>query len=252
MTDPNRPNPPSGLVLIDKPAGKWATSMKVVNRVKRRLEKGGVTDPFRKRGIRVGHAGTLDPLASGLLIVLVGKATGLCDQLMAGEKTYRAVVDLAHASNTDDLEGTLTPNPVEADAAPSRERVEAVLRERFIGVVQQKPPSFSAIWINAERAYDLAREGRAPEMVARPVRIHAIEIERYAWPELIVHVRCGKGTYIRSLARDVGVALTGHSGCLTGLRRMSIGPYRVEDAMDFERLPEVLGVEHLRAAEVVK
>lgn len=245
--DPNRPHPPSGLVLIDKPADRWATSMKVVHRVKKRLELGGVVDPFRKRGLRVGHAGTLDPLASGLLLVLVGKAAGLCNQLMDGEKTYLATIDLGHSSNTDDLEGVLTPNPFPPDFAPmTREAVEHVLRSQFTGVIQQRPPAFSAIWINAERAYDLARKGKAPEMQARPVVIHEIHVHQFTFPALTIEVRCGKGTYIRSLARDIGVAVTGHAGCLTALRRTAIGPYRVENAVSFTELPEVLGPEHLQ------
>lgn len=245
MTDPNRPHPPSGLVLIDKPADRWATSMKVVHRVKQRLQRGGVVDPFRKRGLRVGHAGTLDPLASGLLIVLVGKAAGLCNQLMGGEKTYLATIDLAHASNTDDLEGVLTPNPVER--APMREDIERVLLAQFTGVIQQKPPAFSAIWVNAERAYDLARKGQAPEMQARPVVIHQILVREYEYPRLVIEVQCGKGTYIRSLARDIGQASTGHPACLTALRRTAIGAYRVEDALRMDDLPETLSAADLRA-----
>lgn len=241
--DPNRPHPPSGLVLIDKPADRWATSMKVVNRVKKRIQLGGVTDPFRKRGLKVGHAGTLDPLASGLLIVLVGKATSLCDSLMAGEKTYLATIDLAHASNTDDLEGTLTANPI--DTPPTRDAIDRVLTSRFAGVIQQRPPAFSAIWINAQRAYDLARNGQTPDMQPRPIVIHDIHVHQYNFPNLTIEVRCGKGTYIRSLARDIGAALTGHAGCLTSLRRTAIGRYRVENAIPFDQLPEVLTAEHL-------
>jgi tRNA pseudouridine55 synthase len=245
MTDPNRPPPPSGLVLIDKSADRWMTSMKVVHRVKNRLRIGGVTDRFRKRGLRVGHAGTLDPLASGLLIVLVGKATELCDQLMAGEKTYRAAIDLAHHSTTDDLEGTLSPNPIMSP--PAREAIEHILQSRFVGVIQQRPPAYSAIWVNAERAYDLARAGAPPELPERPIVIHAITIVDYAYPSLTIDVLCGKGTYIRSLARDIGLAATGFAGCLTALRRVTIGPYHVDDAMKVDDIPPKLTLADLRA-----
>lgn len=235
--DPNAPPPPpSGLVLVDKPADKRISSMTVVRSVKRRLVAGGVGDPRRKRNIAVGHAGTLDPLAGGLLIVLVGRATRLCDRLMLGEKEYLATIDLAHSSNTDDLEGELTTNP--ALTPLTREDVERVIREKFMGVIMQAPPAFSAIWIDARRAYDLARAGKAPEMTPRPVTIHEIAVEAFMPPTLVVRVRCGKGTYIRSLARDMGVALTGHAACLTALRRTAIGPYRVEQATELNNLPE--------------
>ncbi|MBY0311284.1 MAG: tRNA pseudouridine(55) synthase TruB [Phycisphaerales bacterium] len=237
--DPNSPPPPSGLVLIDKPAKRAVSSMTACRVVKKKLIAGGVGDAKRRRNIAVGHAGTLDPLASGLLIVLVGRATRLCDQLMAGRKTYVAEIDLAHESNTDDLEGELVVHPPPS-VMPMREDVERVLGERFTGEIQQRPPAFSAMWVNGQRAYELARKGRAPEMVPRPVMIHAVRVVEYGWPKLVIEVDCGKGTYIRSLARDVGVALTGHAGCLRALRRTAIGAYHVDGAWPLEGLPEVL------------
>lgn len=239
--DPNAPPPPpSGLVLVDKPAKRAVSSMTVCRAVKRRLIAGGVGDPGRRRNIAVGHAGTLDPLASGLLIVLVGRATRLCDRLMGGEKTYEAAIDLGHRSHTDDLEGELVDNGVPPEHAPTREGIERLLLERFTGVVMQRPPAYSAMWVDGERAYDLARAGAPPELPERPVTIHEVRVLAYEWPSLGVRVRCGKGTYIRSLARDIGVAATGMAGCLTALRRTAIGPYRVEDARELESLPEVL------------
>lgn len=233
MSKPRRPKarPVSGWVVLDKPAGLGSTE--AVARIRRLFN-----------AEKAGHAGTLDPLASGLLIVLVGKAASLCNQLMDGEKTYLATIDLSHASNTDDLEGVLTPNTVAAE--PSAEAIASTLERQFIGVIQQKPPAFSAIWVNAERAYDLARKGKAPEMQPRPVTIHSIRIHSYTFPHLTIEVRCGKGTYIRSLARDIGLAVTGHAACLTALRRTAIGPYQVEHALPFESLPEQLTSSDLR------
>jgi tRNA pseudouridine55 synthase len=246
--DPNSPPPPSGLVLVDKPARRAISSMTVCRAVKKRLIAGGVGDPKRRRNIAVGHAGTLDPLASGLLIVLVGRATRLCEQLMAGEKTYLAEIDLTHQSKTDDLEGERIPNPIDAANAPTAERVRKVLTEQFTGVIQQRPPVYSAMLVGGKRAYDLARAGKAPEMQLRPVMIHEIVVRSYEYPMLAIDVRCGKGTYIRSLARDVGVALTGHAALMTALRRTAIGAYRVEDATELESLPRVMTAADLKVA----
>lgn len=223
-------------MLVDKPASGKIKSMTVVRAVKRKLIASGLP-----RSIKVGHAGTLDPLASGLLIVLVGKSTRLCNQLMADEKEYAARIDLSQWSPTDDLERTAEPNPpVAPEDVPTRERLERVLAERFTGVIRQRPPDFSAIWVDGKRAYRLARSGRETKMVERPVIIHELKIVEYAWPLLTIDVRCGKGTYIRSMARDIGLALTGNPAVLIGLRRTSIGAFRVENATELEALPDVL------------
>lgn len=244
----------SGLILIDKPADQRITSMTVCRAVKKRLAKAGLSDTNRKKGLRVGHAGTLDPLASGLLIVLVGKATALCNELMTGEKTYEAAIDLGRESTTDDLEGRLTDHYSEIIASrsakslpptPTRDELERTL-STFIGVIQQRPPAYSAMWIDGKRAYDLARAGKDFDMKERPVTIHSIDVLAYDFPALRVSVRCGKGTYIRSLARDIGVALTGFAGCLAGLRRTAIGPYDIKDAVMLEELPETLTQASLR------
>jgi tRNA pseudouridine55 synthase len=244
--DPNSPPPPSGLVLIDKPARRAISSMTVVRAVKKKLLAGGVGDPKRKRNIAVGHAGTLDPLASGLLIVLVGRATRWCEQLMAGEKTYLTDIDLAHHSNTDDLEGEMIPNPIDPARIPDRAAIDTLLQSQFTGTIQQVPPMYSAMLIDGKRAYRLARAGKEPEMVARPITIHEIHVHDYAWPKLTIEVRCSKGTYVRSLARDIGVAATGHKAVLTALRRTAIGPYRVEEATGLEQLPPTLTIADLR------
>jgi tRNA pseudouridine55 synthase len=220
--------------------------MTVCRAVKKRLILGGVGDPKRKRNIAVGHAGTLDPLASGLLIVLVGRATRWCEQLMAGEKTYVADIDFAHHSNTDDREGEMVPNAIDAARIPDRAAIETLLQAQFVGTIQQVPPAYSAMLVDGKRAYHLARAGKAPEMVARPITIHEIRVCEYAWPKLRIEVRCSKGTYVRSLARDIGVAATGHRAVMTDLRRTAIGPYRVEDATGLEQLPAMLTVADLK------
>lgn len=241
-TAPNTPTP-SGLLLVDKPVGP--TSMDVCRVVKRALRAAGPDVPKR---IKVGHGGTLDPLASGLLVVLVGKATPLCDEVMAGAKTYEAEIDLRWSTTTDDREGEAVPvgeGTMPADAAaPDRAVVEAVV-SRFVGVIQQRPPAYSAMKVGGRRAYDLARAGREVELAARPVRVDAIRVAEYDWPRLRVEVECGKGTYIRSLARDIGAAL-GRGGHLASLRRTRIGRWRVADAAAMSALPRVLRQADLR------
>ena len=217
-----------GLILIDKPKGP--TSMHVCRIVKKRLMNSGLP-----KSIKVGHGGTLDPLATGLLVVLVGKATRLCDLVMAGEKEYRTRIDLEHFSASCDLE--TRPEPAEVAGIPTRERVEEVLKEQFTGEIQQRPPVFSAMWVDGKRAYEHARKGRDVEMALRPVVIREIRIERYEWPTLELHVTCGKGTYIRSLSRDIGVAL-GTGGVMTGLRRTRIGTMRIEDATELDAMAD--------------
>jgi tRNA pseudouridine55 synthase len=236
MSDAVTPTPepstggPSGLLLIDKQAG--FTSMDVCAIVRGRLRRGGA--PKR---IKVGHAGTLDPMATGLLVVLVGKATPLCNRLMADQKEYEATIDLSHRSTTDDAEGQLTE--VAVSRVPTAEDVRRGAAA-FVGVIQQRPPDFSAMSIGGKRAYDLAREGKPVELSARPVRIDSIEIRSYDWPRLEIVVACGKGTYIRSLARDLG-ASQGVGGMLTALRRTRSGALGVGQARTLDQLPDQLG-----------
>lgn len=229
-----------GIVLVDKPEG--ATSMAVCRRVRRAMLAGGAP-----RRIRVGHAGTLDPLASGLLVVLVGQATRLSGKIVALDKEYEAVVDLACISTTDDREGQITQVWKEAPvtdrspasegrhAPPDEARVRAVLAS-FVGRIAQTPPAYSAVHVGGERAYRLARRGQSPPLAPRTVVIRAIELLAYRWPVLSLRVRCGKGTYLRSLARDIGRALNA-GGMLLALRRTRIGPFRLADAVPLARIP---------------
>lgn len=219
------PPPIAGILLIDKPLR--LTSMAVCAKIRGKLRGGGA--PKR---IKVGHGGTLDPLATGLLVVLVGKATRMCEQVMADDKEYLAAIDLAHTSPTDDLESA--PQGLEISRIPDRADVEHALAD-FVGLVDQVPPAHSAMWVAGQRAYDLARRGRDPGLAPRPVRIDAIDILRYDFPTLEIRVTCGKGTYIRSLARDIGRSLhTG--GMLAALRRTRIGAFRIENAQTLDAL----------------
>ena len=235
--DASTPKPtPIGLLVIDKPLRR--TSMDVCRAVRRRLVAGGA--PKR---VKVGHGGTLDPLATGLLVILVGKATPLCERIMQGQKVYEARVDLSAFSTTDDAEGERTV----VEAAPvERAALEAACAKFVGGAVMQTPPVYSAMKIGGRRAYDLARKGQEVVLQPRPVRIDAIEVMTYAWPVAELRVTCGKGTYIRSLARDLGVAL-GTGGMLTGLRRTRVGEFGIELAVTVESLPQVMGQADLLA-----
>lgn len=219
---------PCGLLLIDKPLGP--TSMDACRRIRWRLVQAGA--PKR---IKVGHGGTLDPLATGLLVIMVGKATRLCESVMAGTKVYQAGIDLSCFSTTDDQEGVKTN--VVVSSPPTREVVEAACRRWTGEAVMQTPPAYSAMKIDGQRAYDLARRGEEVKLAARPVRIDRVDVVEYAWPRLTIEVECGKGTYIRSLARDLGESL-GTGGCLTSLRRTRIGQWRIEDAQAMDALPD--------------
>ncbi|TVQ61268.1 MAG: tRNA pseudouridine(55) synthase TruB [Phycisphaerales bacterium] len=220
---------PTGVLLIDKTLGH--TSASVCNNIKRRLRRGGA--PKR---VKVGHGGTLDPLASGVLVVLIGKATRCSAQVMGGAKTYEASVDLSCVSPTDDLEGETTV--IDVPSPPSEADVRAACA-RFVGEIQQRPPAHSAMRIDGTRAYKLARSGQGPQLAARPVRIDRCELTEYAWPIARLEIDCGKGTYIRSLARDLGESL-GTGGVLAGLRRTRVGMFTIDRAKRVDDLAEVL------------
>ncbi len=224
MGRPNKPGAPCGVIVIDKPPG--LTSMAAVAAVRRRAG-----------GTRAGHAGTLDPLATGVLIVALGRATKALPRFTAAAKRYRTEVDLSAFTETDDLEGPR--DEVDVAAPPSEEDVRTALRG-FIGTVMQRPPARSAVKIGGVRAYTLSRRGQAVEPAARPVEVIDIELASYRWPiaELLVH--CGKGTYIRSLARDLGSALGTGGHCRT-LRRLAIGPFTEAEARRLDDLPEEIG-----------
>lgn len=232
----------SGLVLIDKPLG-W-TSMDVVRRLRRALRE-AMDEPARSKlplhRIKAGHAGTLDPLATGLVICCVGRATRLVESLMGLAKVYEAEVDLSAFTTTDDLEGER--EPVAVSHPPSAEAVHAAIG-RFIGRIEQTPPAYSAVHVGGKRAYQLARSGKPVQLTPKVVRIDAIEVTSYAWPRLSLRVTCGRGTYIRSLARDLGRAME-VGGHLSALRRTAVGPYHVDAAWTGDRLDQPVGLTEL-------
>lgn len=230
---------PSGILVIDKPLGK--TSRAMCTLVRTRLRRGGAL-----KWVKVGHGGTLDPLATGVVVILVGRATRQCDAVMAGEKEYIAEIDLAHVSPTDDLEAE--PEAVQIARKPTINDIERACGA-FTGVIEQIPPAHSAMKVGGRRAYELARRGEDPGLIARPVEIHAIEVLEYSFPRLRIGVRCGKGTYIRSLARDLGRRL-GVGGMLVGLRRTRVGRFSIEASVRPEDLPEAMGQGDLIALEV--
>lgn len=218
-------SPVSGLVIVDKPAG-W-TSHDVVARMRRLA---GTR--------RVGHAGTLDPMATGVLVVGVEKATRLLGHLALTSKTYEGTIRLGETTSTDDAEGEPTGSAPAGHL--SDERIAEGVRA-LTGEIMQVPPQVSAIKVNGQRAYKRARQGEDVELKARPVTIHAFEVREVRRSgetvDVDVSVTCSSGTYIRSLARDLGEAL-GVGGHLTALRRTAVGPYRLEQARTLEQLAE--------------
>ena len=208
-----------GILVVDKPGG--LTSRAVVDRVVRLIGR-----------VKVGHAGTLDPLASGVLVVCVGPATRLVEEIQSMPKSYRTVVRLGARSDTLDADGRI--EHVEDARVPSPEDIEAALAP-LVGEVDQVPPAYSALKLGGRRAYDLARGGQAVELAPRRVRIDRIEVIRSEWPHLELAIDCGSGTYIRSVARDVGEAL-GCGGLVEVLVRTRIGPFRLEEAVTLDGL----------------
>jgi tRNA pseudouridine55 synthase len=209
---------PNGLLVLDKPKGQ--TSRDAVNRAQR----------WFPRGTRIGHTGTLDPLATGVLVLCLGTATRLAEYVQLMAKTYRATFLLGQRSDTDDADGTLIPQDV--DQPPTQETVTAAL-SAFVGDIDQVPPAFSAAKVTGQRAYALARKGEDVDLKPRRIRVHAIDVLSYTWPRLEVEVRCGKGTYIRSLARDLGDRL-GCGGLVEALRRTAVGPFEAAMAVSLE------------------
>lgn len=224
----------NGVMVIDKPLG-WLSAQ--ICRLIRN----------RTRGAKVGHAGTLDPLASGVLVICLGRATKLIPILMGSTKQYRAVVDLARVSVSDDLEHEATV--IEGARPPSIAEIERACTS-MVGEIMQRPPVYSAVHVGGKRAYTLARAGAVPELAPKPVTIHDIKILAYEWPRLSLDIRCGKGTYIRSLARDLGQSL-GVGGMLAELRRTASDPFTVVQATLPEALPPVITSDELISVESI-
>ena len=207
------------IILIDKPAG--LSSFGVVARVRRRLSM----EAGKK--VKVGHTGTLDPFATGLLILLANKATKLSNQFLKLDKWYEAAICLGKTSTTGDPEGEIIEQNTEK--VPTLEEVKAVVNQ-FVGQITQTFPAFSAVKINGQRSYQLARRGEAVSMPTRQIEIYVIEILSYNYPELIIRTHVSSGTYIRTLGEDIGKAL-GVGAYLTALRRTQIGDYQIKNAV---------------------
>ena len=210
------------IILIDKPAG--ISSFGVVARVRRYLTQ------LAGHRVKVGHCGTLDPFATGLLILVSGKNTRRAGEFSGLDKVYQATIRLGATSSTGDPEGDIVSHVVAH--RPTRAEVERVLNG-FVGTISQTPPVYSAIKINGRRAYQLARAGQQVDMPTRQVAIYSIELLDYNYPDMTIRTRVSSGTYIRTLAEDIGKALqTG--AYTTQLRRLSIGDYIVDDAQPLE------------------
>lgn len=224
-----------GLVNVNKPVG--LSSRDVVNRIQRLV-----------RPAKVGHAGTLDPIASGVLVVCVGSATRLIEYVQRMPKRYRATFWLGHESVSEDVEGEvtqLTDSPV-----PTADQIVAVLPQ-FTGVIQQVPPAFSALKVRGKRAYELARRGQDVELAARPIEIHSLSLVAYDYPRMILDIACGSGTYVRSLGRDLARAL-GSAAVMAELERTAIGSFEVETASDLTSIDsDSLGRHLLPALDAV-
>lgn len=241
------------IMLVDKPAG--ISSFGVVARVRRKLSeeagyveikgKDGIVRKKRKK-VKVGHTGTLDPFATGLLILLIGRGTKRANEFLKLDKEYIAKIKLGEISDTGDVEGNIVSyqssdsivdladkqdySDLRNIEIPSRERVEEVVKS-FVGEIEQRVPNYSAVKINGQRAYKLAREGKQVEMPVRKVKIYGIGILDYQWPYLEIKCEVSSGTYIRALGEDIGKKLK-VGGYLTELRRTKIDKYSVDDAAE--------------------
>jgi tRNA pseudouridine55 synthase len=214
-------NPISGILAINKPKD-W-TSFDVVAKIRNKLNVK-----------KVGHTGTLDPQATGVLVLCIGKGTKLCQKLTGFDKEYVCEITLGANSTTDDQEGEITPVK-NASEAPITD-IENVLK-KFTGTFAQMPPQCSAKKIKGKKAYELARKGEKAELKPVDVTVHQIELIDYKWPVLKFKISCGKGFYVRSLARDIGEKL-GVGGYLTALERTKVGHFAIENAISIEQADE--------------
>jgi tRNA pseudouridine55 synthase len=235
-----------GIINLDKPAG--ISSAHAVNKVKRLLP----------RKTKIGHAGTLDPFATGVLVLLIGKGTKLCERLMDQPKQYEATIKFGATTATDDPtspeepwqrgsgvspapesgatgpEGAAAPRAPGRDARVTKDAIESRL-PKFVGAIRQRPPAFSAMKVGGQRAYKLARGGADVQLEPRTVHVYGIELLDYAWPLLRLRIDCGRGTYIRAIARDLGEALD-VGAHLTQLRRTRVGDFTIDRAVTLETL----------------
>jgi tRNA pseudouridine55 synthase len=233
MARKRKGEPVHGWVVVDKPVG--VTSTQVVGAVRRIFD-----------AQKAGHAGTLDPMASGILAIALGEATKTVPFAMDAEKTYEFIARWGERRDSDDAEGQIVET---SDVRPFRQEIERALPE-FSGEIEQVPPTFSAIKVAGERAYDLARDGEVPQLEARKITIH--EVRLVGQPDAghaVFEMRCGKGTYVRAWVRDLAHAL-GTVGHVSALRRTKIGPFSLAEAIPLEKLESIghspAAFEHLR------
>jgi tRNA pseudouridine55 synthase len=211
------------VLVVDKPIG--LTSHDVVQIIR------------RGTGIRrAGHTGTLDPRASGVLVILIGPAVRLSEYVSASDKRYQATIRLGSSTDTYDSEGSITGSPTVNVDEITEEQFSQVL-ERFIGEIEQVPPPYSAVKVQGRRAYDMAREGEEVDLAPRIIKVYSLEILEWAPPEVVIDVYCSSGTYVRSLANDLGKEL-GTGAHLVGLRRTKSGRFTLRDAVPLRRLQE--------------
>lgn len=226
------------ILSFNKPYG-W-TSFQVVSKVRSAISK-----KLHVKKMKVGHAGTLDPLATGVLIVCTGKSTKLIDELQSHTKEYIATLKLGATTPSYDKE--TEEDAVYPTEHITKELVETVL-QRFIGTIEQTPPEYSAVKINGKRAYEFARKGKSVELKPKTLVIDSIELLECNFPEIVIRVVCSKGTYIRALARDIGREL--QSGAyLTGLVRTRIGEYKIDECLDPETFNEWLDSQKIEYEE---
>ena len=227
----------NGWLVIDKPIGP--TSSGVVGRLKRSLREGGHGKPrIGQSGsgqLRIGHGGTLDPLASGVLPIALGEATKLTGGLLNGPKAYRFTIQFGTQTSTDDAEGEAV---AESPVRPSPAEIAAIL-PRLTGPIRQRPPAYSALKVDGKRAYALARAGEAVELAEREVTIHALTLTETTADSATLDVHCSKGTYVRSLARDIALAL-GTVGHVSMLRRTAAGPFTLAQAVSLDNAVQMM------------
>ena len=217
-----------GVLVIDKPRGP--TSMSMVNLVRRKCKK-----------VKTGHAGTLDPLATGVLVLGVGSMTKKLSELMVTDKQYTTVINLEAMTAGHDAE--TPPKFVDIKKIPTQQEVASAVAT-FEGEINQIPPMHSAVKIDGHRAYALARKGQKIEMPPRKVEVHEIKVTAYEWPIVAISILCSKGFYVRSLARDLGIKLNTGGYC-TDIRRTAVGSFTLEHAHQLESLPEWLSADDL-------
>ncbi|MBA4758464.1 tRNA pseudouridine(55) synthase TruB [Sphingosinicella sp.] len=225
----------NGWIILDKPLG--LTSAQGVAAIKRLWRQAGFPKP------KIGHGGTLDPLATGVLPIALGEATKLTGRMLNGDKAYDFTVRFGVATETDDAEGGVVAT---SDVRPARAAIEAVL-PRFTGLIEQRPPAYSALKVDGERAYARARAGEVVVLPPRAVTIHALRLVEADGETATFSVSCSKGTYVRSLARDIAEAL-GTVGHVIMLRRTKAGPFGLEGAISLDKLGELAMEQRLIAA----